>query len=170
MEVLNACAGTLKRFGGHAQAAGITVAKENMEKFYEIFEMTLEERTISLDVTLTLDVDLEIKPEDVDWDLMGELKRMEPFGEGNPEPVFMMKNSVITDLKAVGNGNGHLKMGLRAENGGPKIFEAIGFGLKTKFPDLKTNDKIDIVFNLQEDEWNGNKKMQLNIIDLHVHG
>jgi len=77
-----------------------------------------------------------------------------------------MRNLIIVEIRKVGNGNGHLKMSLRAENGSPKIFEAIGFRLGSKFPDLKEHDKIDIAFNLQEDEWNGNKKMQMRLIDL----
>jgi len=54
---------------------------------------------------------------------------------------------------------------LRSE-GSPKIFDAIGFSMGEKFPDLASGDIIDIVFNLQEDEWNGNKKIQLKLIDM----
>jgi len=168
MEVLGECRETLKRFGGHAQAAGITVAKENMEKFYESFEKSLEGKTVDLSVAPMLDVDLEIKTEDINWDLVGELKKMEPFGQGNPEPVFLTRNLIVSELKTVGNGNGHLKMALRGGDNSPKIFDAIGFGFGSRFPDLKKEDKIDIVYNLSEDEWNGNKKMQMKLIDLKI--
>jgi single-stranded-DNA-specific exonuclease len=69
----------------------------------------------------------------------------------------------------VGNGSKHLKLNLSSGDNSPKIFDAIGFGLGDKFPNLKNGDSVDIVFNLQEDEWNGNKKIQLKLIDLEIN-
>ena len=96
---------------------------------------------------------------------MEDIKKLQPFGEGNEEPVFLMKNLIIEDMKVVGNGSKHLKLSLRSQTS-PKIFEAIGFGLGDNLHGLEKGQAVDIVFNLQEDEWNGNKKMQLNLIDI----
>jgi single-stranded-DNA-specific exonuclease len=168
MEALNECQEHLKKFGGHSQAAGITVTKEKIENFYSQFEKCLENKMTGVEIKTALEIDLELEPEDISWELVNELKKMEPFGEGNPEPVFLTRNMIISDMRRVGNGNGHLKMGLRGQNGSPKIFEAIGFGFFHKFPDLKEGDKINVVYNLQEDQWNGNKKMQMKLIDLQM--
>lgn len=166
MQILRLCSSSIKKFGGHSQAAGMTVGNDKVEEFYARFEECLEEKMKGIEIRNILEADMEISPEDINWDLTKEIGQMEPFGEGNPEPVFLMRNLIIVEIRKVGNGNGHLKMSLRAENGSPKIFEAIGFRFGSKFPDLKEHDKIDIAFNLQEDEWNGNKKMQMRLIDL----
>ncbi|HPN96587.1 MAG TPA: single-stranded-DNA-specific exonuclease RecJ [Candidatus Moranbacteria bacterium] len=166
MEVLEECSDALERFGGHAQAAGVRLKKEKADRFYEKFERAIEKKAIKEKAVLVLEADLEIRAEDVDWEFVKELKMMEPFGMGNAEPVFVMKNLIIEDMKIVGNGNKHLKMSVRAKNGNPKIFDSIGFSMGDKFSDLKKGDVIDVVTTLSEDEWNGNKKIQLKLIDI----
>lgn len=158
----------MTKFGGHAQAAGVTVLRENMPEFYEKLSQAVEEKLKNKKAGSVLEIDLEITEEDINWDLAGWLKKMEPFGVGNPEPVFLAKNMEILESRIVGNGSKHFKLSLKGSGSSPKIFDSIGFGLVEKFPDLKNGDKIDIVFNLKEDNWNGNKKMQLNLIDLKI--
>ena len=90
---------------------------------------------------------------------------MEPFGVGNPEPVLVIRNMIIEEVREIGSTKKHLKFLLKTSNNS-SIWEAIAFSLASKFPNLTKGDKIDIAFNLQENEWNGQKKIQLNIIDL----
>jgi single-stranded-DNA-specific exonuclease len=72
----------------------------------------------------------------------------------------------VGEIKMVGNGSKHLKISVLAEDS-PKVFDGIGFGMGEKFSQIiQTGDKVDVVVNLQEDEWNGNRKIQLQIIDL----
>ncbi|HAT74014.1 MAG: Single-stranded-DNA-specific exonuclease RecJ [Candidatus Moranbacteria bacterium GW2011_GWF2_36_839] len=166
IETLGKCSELLTRFGGHSQAAGVTVKPENIEKFYEKMSQLIEEELAGKEIIPVLDVDCEITLDDINWEFVAELKKMEPFGIGNEVPVFLAKNVIISDLRIVGNGSKHWKLSLMSTSGSPKIFDAIGFSLATKFPDLKKDDKIEMVFNIQEDEWSGNKKIQLNLIDL----
>ena len=168
IEALEKCSKLLIKFGGHAQAAGARVTHDKMEKFYEKLSKIIEKELEGKDITPEIEIDLEISLEDISWELMAEIKKMEPFGEGNEEPVFLAKNILVENAKIVGNGNKHIKLQLRSSNNGPKIFDAIGFGLGEKFSDLKSSDSVDIVFNLQEDEWNGSKKMQLKLVDLRL--
>ncbi|TAK96247.1 hypothetical protein EPO05_02240 [Patescibacteria group bacterium] len=93
---------------------------------------------------------------------------MEPFGEGNEEPVFLMKNLIVHSVKTVGNGNKHLKLQLRPKDNSPKIFEAIGFRLAAENVHLKEGDVVSAVFNLSEDSWNGNRRIQMKLIDLRA--
>ncbi|MDQ1283713.1 MAG: single-stranded-DNA-specific exonuclease [Patescibacteria group bacterium] len=165
MKILNECSEFLTKFGGHSQAAGVAVARENMEKFYEAFSAGVTRKMEGVDSTSSVDIDAEVSASDINWDLVNDLKKMEPFGVGNEEPVFSAKNMIVVESRVVGNGSKHLKLSLRAE-GSPKVFDAIGFSMGEKFSDLASGDIIDAVFNLQEDEWNGNKKMQLKLIDL----
>lgn len=168
IETIEACSELLIKYGGHSQAAGITIKNENLEKFYDKMVGIIDEKLKGEDLAPEIKFDLELKSEDIGVDLIEDLKKMEPFGQGNELPVFMMKELIIQDLKWLGNGEKHLKLFIRPKDGSPKIFEAIGFSMSDKFKDLKIGDEISLLFNLEEDEWNGNKKIQMKIIDIKV--
>ncbi len=168
MKVIRQCSDLAERFGGHSQAAGVSVSPENIEKFCDKMAKEVEKELNGKEILTSIEIDYEISAEEIGWELVGELSKMEPFGGGNKQPIFCARNFIICDLKIVGNGQKHLKLTLRGESNSPKIFEAIGFSLAEKFPNLKKDDKIDIAFNLEEDEWNGNKKIQMKIIDLKI--
>lgn len=168
IEALEECSDLLIKFGGHSQAAGVRVAESKMEKFYEKLSGIIEKKLSGKEMSPEIEIDMEIELQNISWDLTADIKKMEPFGEGNPEPVFLAKDVVVEEMKIVGNGSKHIKLTLRSREGGPKIFDAIGFGMGEKFSDLKSGDNIQIVFNLQEDAWNGNKKMQLKLIDIKL--
>lgn len=166
IESIEACSELLVKYGGHAQAAGITIKNENLEKFYNKLAGIIDKKLEGEDLSPEIKVDLELTPGDIGLELVEDLKKMEPFGQGNELPVFLMNKLVVQDLKWVGNGEKHLKLFVRGENGSPKIFEAIGFNLSERFNTLKVGDKINLLFNLEQDEWNGNKKIQMRIIDI----
>ncbi|MFA7319812.1 MAG: single-stranded-DNA-specific exonuclease RecJ [Parcubacteria group bacterium] len=168
MEIIKRCATLVEKFGGHSQAAGVSVLPENIEKFCAKMAAEVEKELEGKEIMSVIEIDSEISAEDIGWELVSGLKKMEPFGVGNREPIFCARNFIIVDAKIVGNGQKHWKLTLRGENGSPKIFDAIGFSLVEKFPNLEKDVKIDIAFNLAEDEWNGNKKIQIKIIDLKL--
>jgi len=170
IESIEKCSHLLIKFGGHSQAAGISIANEKLEEFYEMLSVIIEKELEGKDCIPKIEIDMEIFPNDIDFKLTAELKKFEPFGEENEEPVFLMKKLIIHDFVIVGNGSQHLKLFLKVSDGTPKIFEAIGFGLAEKFSHIQKNDVVDIVFMLGEDEWNGNRKIQLKLVDLKVTG
>jgi single-stranded-DNA-specific exonuclease len=168
IEMIEKCAEFLERFGGHSQAAGVSVRKEKMNAFFEKMDFLIGEKLGDKTPIPEIEIDAEVLSKDIDFELAESVKKMEPFGEGNEKPVFVMRNLIVEDIKLVGNGEKHLKLHLRSQDGSPKIFEAIGFGLAEDNLHLDTGNKIDVVFNLGVDEWNGNKKIQLELIDLHL--
>jgi single-stranded-DNA-specific exonuclease len=168
MEVLNECADCLEKFGGHAQAAGVSVKNDRLDELRRRMNEVVEKKLEGKDLTSIIWIDQEIAPKDLGFSLVEGLDKLRPFGVGNPEPAFLMKNLLIQELKWVGNGEKHLKLFLRASDNSPKIFEAIGFRMSDRFGHLKDGDMIDLVFSMQKDEWNGNQKLQLKIIDLKV--
>jgi len=168
IETIEKCSELLVKFGGHSQAAGVTVKNENLNAFFEKLSRIIEKELEGKDLTSVLEIDAEIFPKDLDFELTEGLKKFEPFGEGNEEPVFLMKNLEVSDLRTVGNGEKHLKLSLKANDGTPKIFEAIGFNLTNGFSHLKKGDKVDTIFTISEDKWNGNKKIQLKLIDIKI--
>jgi len=166
IETLEKCSDLLIRFGGHSQAAGIKVKEDKAQEFFEKFSQMVEKELAGKDLRPEILIDSEITTQDLNWDLMLELKKLEPFGEGNREPVFVARNLVIEEVKIVGNGSKHLKFLLRGEKGSAKVFDAIAFGFGSQVENFRQGDRIDAVFNLNEDEWNGNKKIQIKIIDI----
>jgi len=168
IDSIEKCSHLLIKFGGHSQAAGISIANEKLEEFYETLSAIIERELEGKDCVSKIEIDMEIFPKDIDFKLTAELKKFEPFGEGNEEPVFLMRNLIIHDFTVVGNGSKHLKLFLKALDDTPKIFEAIGFSLVEKFPHIRKSDVVDIVFTIAEDEWKGNRKIQLKLADMKV--
>lgn len=164
MEALRECSELLSKFGGHAQAAGVSVSRENIGKFCERMSEAVERRMDGLEIIPSIDIDLEIDPIAIDWKLLGKVRDMEPFGSGNKEPVFLARGMEVKDARIVGNGSRHLKLSLSAP-GSPNVLDAIGFGMGEDFSDIGPGDRLDILFNLQEDGWNGNRKIQLRLAD-----
>ena len=167
IETIEECGELLVKFGGHSQAAGASVKKENVDQFYEKINGIINEKLKGVDLTEEIKIDAEALPENIDFSLAEDLGKLKPFGEGNQEPVFLVKNMQVKEKRVVGNGNKHIKLFLTT-NGLPKIFEVICFNGYEKFIDVMEGDNVDIVCNIQKDEWNGNKKVQLSLIDLKI--
>jgi single-stranded-DNA-specific exonuclease len=166
--LLEKCGPYLLKCGGHNQAAGVTVANEKAGDFFKHLGDLIEKELEGKKCLPEIEIDAELAITDVDFELAQAIAGFAPFGEGNKDPVFLMKNLVIVELRTVGNGDRHIKLFLRAPDSSPKMFEAIGFNLNEKFNYLKNGDVIDVVFNLEIDSWNGNKKIQLKLIDLKI--
>ncbi|KKP63320.1 MAG: Single-stranded-DNA-specific exonuclease RecJ [Candidatus Moranbacteria bacterium GW2011_GWF2_34_56] len=113
IETIEACSELLIKYGGHSQAAGITIKNENLEKFYDKMAGIIDEKLKGEDLAPEIKFDLELKSEDIGVGLVDDLKKMEPFGQGNELPVFMIKELIIQDLKWLGNGEKHLKLFVR---------------------------------------------------------
>lgn len=167
IEIIEQCGDLLKKFGGHAQAAGMTIENKNIDAFYEKFDALAT--TILADVVTEPEtwIDMKLRPEHITPALCRDLKLFAPFGEGNPEPVFALENMMIQEARFVGNGEKHLKLRLTPLDGGAKSFDAIGFSLGKDFPDLRTGEVLDILFQVSENTWNGSTTIQLKLLDMH---
>jgi single-stranded-DNA-specific exonuclease len=165
MEMLEKCGELLVKFGGHSQAAGMTIRNENLETFYEKFNALVEKRLHGIITEPELWIDMRLKPEHIVPKLLNGIQLFAPFGAGNSEPVFMLENMQVLEVRLVGNGNKHLKLKLASENA-VKSFDAIGFSLGETFADLQKGEHLDVVFQLNENNWNGATIIQLNLLDL----
>jgi single-stranded-DNA-specific exonuclease len=168
VEAISECQNLLEDFGGHPGAAGFTVSNKNLKKFEQKLSKIAEEKIKKENLVSLLSIDLEIEPEELNFEAYEEIQRFAPFGEGNPGPLFLMKDLRVSNFRAVGNNYSHLKMYLTKElkEGRIKGFQAIGFGLGDFCDKIKQGDKIDAAFELITDDWNGARKLQLKIIDL----
>lgn len=178
IEAIEECGELLVKFGGHAQAAGLTIKNENLEAFYEKLNGIIEKKLEGVVVEPEIWIDMKLSLYQITSQLVSEIRKMAPFGEGNREPVFMMENMTVQSVRMVGNGSKHLKLALRSGDAdlpdeslaqaGQRTFDAIGFGLGEKFPDLAAGQKVDIVFQLEENTWNGNTTVQLKLMDMRL--
>lgn len=165
IETLEECGDMLEKFGGHAQAAGMTIRNDRMEEFYEKFNALVEKKLVDVVTEPEQWIDLVVRPEHLTSKLARDLRAFAPFGEGNPEPVFALMNMVVREARLVGNGSKHWKLSL-VEQGGIKCFDAIGFSFGQAFPDLKENDVLDVACTLDENTWNGSTSLQLKLVDI----
>ena len=165
---LEACAEHLEQFGGHMYAAGMTLKEENYQNFKNAFENEVK-NTIPPDLLIPeIAIDFEIDFSDIDEKFMRILKQFEPFGPENMTPVFMSKNLVDSGYaKTLGNDDEHLKVFVKqSRNFGTQNFNAIGFGLGKKINIVKNNHAFEAVYVVEENEWNGNVSLQLQLRDI----
>jgi single-stranded-DNA-specific exonuclease len=162
---LEACAEHLEQFGGHMYAAGMTIKEENYLAFKQAFEEVVE-KTIHPDLLIPeISADLEINLSDINDKLLRILKQFEPFGPENMTPLFLTKNVFDSGYpKQLGNENEHLRLFVKQEKSGG--FGAIGFGLGKKIEIVKDRKPFNLVYSIEENEWNGNTSIQLQMRDL----
>ena len=161
---LEACQEYLEQFGGHKYAAGLTIKEENYNKFKEAFELIVSQTIDKELLEQRINIDLEIKLEDVSSIFFETLKRFAPFGPENMTPVFLSKGVKAKEFRVVGDGS-HLRIVLTNIEE-TVSFVAIGFGLADKKTLLEKGQPFDIVYQLEENIWNGRTSIQMKIKDI----
>ena len=149
-----------EKFGGHAHAAGFTLKEDNLEILRSELEGLAREILSDEDMAPAIDVDAEISLQDITLEMVGQIRALSPFGEGNPEPLFLARSLEVLGSRVVGER--HLK--LRVRQGG-KTFEGIGFGLSDRHP--LTGKALDVVFTPELNLWQGYETIQLRIADCY---
>lgn len=166
IETLEQCGDLLVKYGGHAQAAGMTIENRNLDAFYEKFDALVAKNLIDVVTEPELWIDACLKPEQITPQLYRDVSLFAPFGEGNPEPVFSLESMYVSETRLVGNGSKHLKLSLKADKDSTRSFDAIGFSYGKTFPDLKQGERVDVAFQLNENTWNGKTSIQLKLVDM----
>ncbi len=160
-EALMNCNTYLEKFGGHSMAVGVTLKKENFEKFKEEFEKYAQNSNIC-DIIPIIKIDEEITLEDINIKAVEELNMLEPFGEANKMPLFMYKNLKIHSIRTLSEGK-HIKLTLKDNN---FYIDSIGFNLGHLAEEYQIGDKVDIVGSLEINRFNGRESVQINLKDL----
>lgn len=161
-EAIHQCKDLLENYGGHFYAAGLTMKEENVAPFIDKFEQVVKETIAPELLTPEIVVDVEVNFKDLSAVFYRIICQMEPFGPDNMRPVFIARKVYETGYSRIVK-ESHIKFSLKQDN---QTMEGIGFGLAYKFPLLQPNIPLDVVFTLDENEWNGDKKLQLKIIDI----
>ncbi len=155
---LSRCNELLRTFGGHKQAAGLSLSSGNIDSFRDMISRLVLDTVAEDDLVPVLRIDAPLKLSDVTADFVQEIARLEPFGYGNEEPVFATKRLEIVQSRIVGKN--HLKMYLK-QNG--KGIDSIGFDLGGILGELGPGAIVDAAFLPVMNEWDGGKNLQLNL-------
>jgi single-stranded-DNA-specific exonuclease len=150
-------------FGGHKLAGGFTLPKKNLDEFLARVHEAAGTAIDPADFTDQLNIDCEIMPEELSMQMRQEIDKLEPFGLGNPEPVLLIKNTRILGVRTVGANGEHLQFPVQC---GEQKLSAIAFRLGAHHQKIDPQKPYDIVFNMQINEWNGSRRLQLRVVDL----
>ncbi|WAW15562.1 single-stranded-DNA-specific exonuclease RecJ [Peptostreptococcus equinus] len=159
------CSDLMMKFGGHEQAAGMTMEETKVEELRKIINEIADYRLEEQDLIENIGIEYMIKADDLTLDLEEELHILEPFGIRNPTPYFMMQECLVKAVYYMGKDKKHIK--LIIENG--KEFDCVGFGLAHLLNDFEVGDLIDIVFTINKNTYMGNTKLQLMIKDIKLN-
>lgn len=166
VEAINTCSDLLESCGGHEMAAGFSVENSKLEELKNRLAALAEKKINEEMLQPRLRIDMQLDLSDLSLDLASSLEKLAPFGLGNPEPVFMTDNLRIVDARIVGSDGKHLKLKVGDKNN--NIIEAIAFGMGSQLVVLANNKSVSLVYNLDINEWNEDKKLQLKIKDFKI--
>ncbi|KUG05993.1 single-stranded-DNA-specific exonuclease RecJ [Solirubrum puertoriconensis] len=158
------CSDLLEQFGGHMYAAGLTLPLENVAEFRRRFEAVVASRIKEEQLIPPVEIDLPLRLREVTWNFYNLLRQMEPFGPGNPSPVFEAQQvyAVPGTVKVVGTS--HLKLTLMQEDSNQ--IDAIGFGLSDHYGRIAKGQPFNICYTVDVNEWRGQKSLQLRLKDI----
>lgn len=154
-------------YGGHPAACGFTL-KNNAD--FSALQAELQALAATelktADLSPVLEIAAAVKLDEISWGLLDELEKMEPFGEENPRPVLAVTGVTVSGVEKMGRDGAHLKILVKQDNG--LVRKLIGFSLTNGFGNLQPGAKIDVAVEVGVNEWNGNRELQLKIVDMKV--
>lgn len=149
-------------FGGHAQAAGFNLKKENLTEFREKISEFATTKLQHHELKPLLEIDCEVLPEEIGFPLLDRIEELMPFGVANEKPVLLFKNVQPYFVDQVGREKNHLKFTLNQQH---HKFQAIGFNMGQFADAMRAAGDIDLVCNLERNHWNNREYIQLHILD-----
>ena len=163
-EAIHACREHLLGYGGHFAAAGMTLELEQVDafrkKFEEVVSATIDPELLIPEIIINAEISLK----DIKWPFYNIMCQMEPFGPENLRPVFIARGVLDTGYSKIVKEQ-HIRFSVRQDN---VTITGIGFGMAYKFSLLQLKKPVDIVFKIDENEWNGEKTLQLRVVDFRL--
>lgn len=163
-EAIHACREHLLGYGGHFAAAGMTLLPEKVDDFAAAFEKAVQEQIQPEQLIPEIIIDAPIHFESITPILYSILTQMEPFGPDNMRPIFIAEKVYDTGFSKIVKEQ-HIRFVVKQRN---ITLTGIGFNMANKFELLQRQQPLDLVFTLDENEWNGEKIIQLKMIDLRL--
>lgn len=161
---LTECEELLDHHGGHQAAAGMTLHRDNLELLEQRMSSLAEQWLSAEDWIPKTQIDIACGLEDATLETISQLSLLEPFGVANPSPRMMFSGVQLADRKAIGKESKHLKIALGSSR---RLLDGIGFGMGEMIASLPPGCRIDCIGELSINEWNNQRKPQLQLHDLH---
>ena len=165
-EALDQCRDLLVRHGGHAAAAGFTVKNGNLSELVARLKRIAKDKLGGKDLRQTLSADMELPLADMNFGVLKYLAYLEPTGYGNPDAIFVSRGVKVKTFRAVGSDGRHLKLSL--QDGPGLTYDAIGFRMGGMVKELPP--RLDVMYTLEANEFNGRVSLQLNLKDVKASG
>jgi len=161
-QALSECKEFLKTFGGHSHAVGLIITKDNIEGFRKKINNLAKERLLLEDLLPSLEIDMELSLSDLNEEIIREFEILEPFGVGNPEPLFYTRNLKLKGQPQV-LGRETIKFWV---SDGRITTEAIGFGMASFRESFVEAESFDLVYSPKLDTWQGEGTVLLEVEDV----
>lgn len=161
ISAINSLSGYLTRFGGHPQAAGFSLKTANLEPFLRELGQIAEKSLEGLELRPTLEIDAELKLNNLGSKAYQALSKLAPFGKGNPVPVLISREVEVVNCRHMGSNGKHLKLKLKHQGA---LWDAVAFGKGDNYSEIK--ERMDVVFNFEQDEWMGDVRLRLKLLDM----
>ena len=168
LNALNSCADLFEQFGGHAAAAGMKLRQENIEKVREALNIHASAAFADREMTPELYIDARVSSQTLGLEMVNDLKKFEPFGAGNPKPVFLTSDLALREEPFVMKDK-HIR--LKLEDQSHRRFEAVWWdGVeRSKGQTLTAGTRIELAYTPEANTWNGNTRLQLVVEDLRAN-
>lgn len=154
------------KYGGHPQACGFTLPDlDAVNRFRELLNSKAKLVLQGQDLTKVVDVEADISLSQINWEFFTALQQLPPYGQGNPPPVFSSHQVTVVEAKKIGKDENHLRLKLE-QNGTIRKAICFRFGVDAAAPESGT--QIDLLYEIDVNEWNGNRELQLRVVDLKV--
>lgn len=152
----------LIQYGGHSQAAGLSLVKENLDNFRRNINYYADKVLNPQDFVPVIKIEEEINLAEVNNSIFNEIELLEPFGYANPKPLLAYRRANIKNYRKVGNGK-HLKLNVLADK---SIWDAIGFSMGELDITEGVTEPVDLAFYIEKNNWNGKENLQLVLKDI----
>lgn len=158
----------LVRHGGHSRAAGFTLETANLPAFADALR-AIAQRELGSHPALrpTLQIDASIALEDANWGLHGQFARLEPTGQENPTPILLCRHLRVREVRPIGSQKQHLRLVVDSDVN-TLVMDAVAFRQGHWATHLSEGSRVDLAFQLEVNEWQGRRRLQLNVQDLRI--
>ncbi|MBU4217132.1 single-stranded-DNA-specific exonuclease RecJ [Candidatus Parcubacteria bacterium] len=154
----------LEKFGGHPMACGLSLSDKKIDEFKQTMIANTNEFLKDVELAPSIKIEADLKITEINETLISDIARFEPFGQGNDRPKFSTMQAVIIDKMFMGSDNQHVKFKLKQQDS--NVINALGFGQSKKWEDLNPGQIIDLVYNINLNEFNGRTEIQMIIVDI----
>jgi single-stranded-DNA-specific exonuclease len=160
IEALNRFSHLFSRFGGHSQAAGFTMSTSKLPELEEGLLELAAGQLEGVELMPHLNIDARINLTELAGDAFQSIQSLSPFGIGNPVPSFLSRGVEVLEKRTMGNNGEHLRLKLRQDD---SVWDCVAFRLSNHQNELSS--RLDIVYNVEVDNWGGKNRLRLNILD-----